>query len=57
MSDETHLNLNLRQLLGFARITNDKNMVNLEEFIKISDILVLIFKHLINMLSFRGTKN
>ncbi len=56
MSDETHLNLNLRQLLRFARITSDRNMVNLEGFIKISDILILIFKHLINMLSFRGIK-
>ena len=53
MSDETHLNLSFRKLLYFAKITNDKNILNLEKFIKISDILLLFLKHFFNMITFK----
>ena len=56
MSDETHLNLNLRKLLYFAKITNDKNILNLEQFIKISDILLLFLKYFFNMITFKKLK-
>ena len=56
MSDETHLNFNLRKLLYFAKITNDKNILNLEQFIKISDILLLFLKYFFNMITFKKLK-
>tara|TARA_B100000989_G_scaffold94021_1_gene68337 strand:- start:7325 stop:8941 length:1617 start_codon:yes stop_codon:yes gene_type:complete len=46
MSDETHLGFNLRKLFYFAKVTNDKNIINIEQYIYISDILLLLLKHL-----------
>ena len=45
MSDETHLNFNIRKLFHFAKLTNEKKIVNIEQYIKVSDILLLIFKN------------
>ena len=41
MSDETHLNFNLRKLFHFAKETNDKKIVNIEQYIKVSDIFII----------------
>ena len=46
MSDETHLNFDLRKLFHFAKVTNNKNIINIEQYIEISDILLLLLKHL-----------
>ncbi len=56
LSDETHLNFNLRKLLFFAKITHGKNILNLEQFIGISDILSLLMKHFLNMVTFKKLK-
>ena len=39
MSDETHLNFNLRKLFHFAKVTSEKKIVNIEQYIEVSDIL------------------
>jgi len=46
ISDETHLNFNLRKLFHFAKVTNDKNIINIEQYIEISDILLLLLKRI-----------
>ena len=56
MSDETHLNFNLRKLFHFAKETNDKKIVNIEQYIKVSDILLLMLKHLYNMFTFKNLR-
>ncbi len=56
MSDETHLNLTLRKLLYFAKITSQKNILNLEQFIKVTDILFLFLKHLLRIIMFKKLK-
>jgi len=56
MSDETHLNLSLSQLLHFAKITNKKNIINIEQYIQITDILILITKHLYDIFTFKNLK-
>ena len=53
MSDETHLNLSLKKLLHFAKVTNDKNIINIEQYIEITDILLILLKHLSNILMFK----
>lgn len=54
LSDETHLNLGMKKLLHYAKITNDKDIINLEQFIKIKDIILLMLK---NLLYFAHLKN
>ena len=56
LSDETHLNLNIRNLLYFAKITNDQNIINIEKFIKIKDILSLLMHHFYNLITFKKIK-
>ena len=56
MSDETHLNFNLRRLFHYAKVTNEKKIVNIEQYIKISDILLLMLKHLYNMFTFKNLR-
>ncbi len=53
MSDETHLNFNLGMLLRFAKITNEKNIINLEQYIKIHDILCLLLRYFFNIITFQ----
>ena len=54
MSDETHLNFNLRKLFHFAKITNEKKIVNIEQYIKVFDILLLMLKHFYNIFTFKN---
>jgi len=56
MSDETHLNFNLRKLFHFAKVTNEKKIVNIEKYIKVSDILLLLLKHLYNIFTLKSLK-
>ena len=56
MSDETHLNFNLRKLLHFAKVTSEKNVVNVEQYIEVSDIFLLMLKHLYNILIFKNLR-
>ena len=56
LSDETHLNLNIVKLFHFAKIMNDKNILNIEKFIKVSDILPLLIKHFYNLITFKKIK-
>ena len=56
VSDETHLNFNFIKLLHYAKITNDKNIINIEQFIMIKDILLLIFKNLLNLFKIKNLK-
>ncbi len=56
MSDETHLNFNLRKLFYFAKVTNEKKIVNIEEYIKVSDILLLMLKHLYNIFTLKNLR-
>lgn len=57
MSDETHLNLTLRKLFYFAKITNQKNILNLEQFIKVTDILILFLKYSLKIITFKKLNN
>ncbi|MDC3068680.1 hypothetical protein OA265_02480 [Candidatus Pelagibacter sp.] len=56
MSDETHLNFNLRKLFHFVKITNEKKIINIEKYIKVSDILLLLLKHLYNIFTLKSLK-
>ena len=56
MSDETHLNLNIRKLFHFARLTNEKKIVNIEQYIKVSDILLLMLKNLFNIFTYKNLR-
>ena len=56
LTDETHLNLNLKKLIEYAKETNDKAIVNFEQFIKIQDIIILIFKNLLHIIKIRNFK-
>ena len=56
ISDETHLNFNLRKLFNFAKITNEKNIINIEQYIKISDIFLIMLKHIYYILTFKNLK-
>ncbi len=56
MSDETHLNFNLRKLFHFAKITNEKKILNIEQYIKVSDILFLILKHSFNIFTLKDLR-
>ena len=56
MSDETHLNFNLRKLFHFAKVTNEKKIVNIEQYIKVSDIFFLILKHLYNIFTLKNLR-
>ena len=56
LSDETHLNLTLRKLLYFAKITSQKNILNLEQFIKVTDILLLFVKCFLKIIMFKKLK-
>ena len=40
----------------YAKITNDKEIVNLEQFIEIKDILQLIFKNFLYLVKFKTFK-
>ena len=56
LSDETHLNLNIVKLFHFAKIMNDRNIINIEKFIKVLDILPLLIKHSYNLITFKKIK-
>ena len=56
MSDETHLNLNIRKLFHFAKVTNEKNIINIEQYIKVSDILLLMLKNLFNIFTYKNLR-
>lgn len=48
LSDETHLNHSFIDLVDNVKETKKKGIINIEEFIYISDILILIFKIIFN---------
>ena len=56
LSDETHLNFDLKELFFIANITKKKNIINLEEYIEISDILLLFLKRFIYIITFKNLK-
>lgn len=56
LSDETHLNLNILKLFHYAKIMNDKNILNIEKFINVSDILLLLIKHFYNLIFLKKIK-
>jgi len=56
LSDETHLNLNILKLFQYAKKMNDKNILNIEKFINVSDILLLLTKHFYNLIIFKKIK-
>ena len=56
MSDETHLNFNLIKLFHFAKVTNEKKIDNIEKYIEVSDILLLMLKHLYNIFTLKNLR-
>ena len=46
ITDETHLNYGLKELLNYKKITENKRIINIENYIYLSDILILLFKNL-----------
>ena len=46
ITDETHLNYGLNELLNYKKITENKKIINIENYIYLSDILILLFKNL-----------
>ena len=53
LTDETHLNFNLKKLIYYASLTHNKNMINMEEYINIFDIFRLLLKHLFNIFFYK----
>lgn len=56
ITDETHLNFNLISLIKYAKITEKKNITNVESYISFYDIFLLLLKHLLNLITFKKVK-
>ena len=46
----------MKKLFHYAKITNDKDIINLEQFIKIKDIILLMLKNLFYFTHFKNFK-
>ena len=47
----------MKKLFHYAKVTNDKDIINLEQFIKIKDIILLMLKNLFYFAHFKNFKN
>ena len=53
LSDETHLNLNLLKSIQIQKTTNNRNIINIEQFITLSEIFNLIIKKIFKSKKFQ----